>query len=62
MRSEMMWTLILLAVHISNPNDVPGKIEMTFQDQQTCLQTLSTMTFQLKFDSFKVVGKCERKQ
>ena len=57
-----MWLLILLAVNINNHNDIPGRIEITFQDQQTCVQALNSMTFQLKFDSFKVVGKCERKQ
>jgi hypothetical protein len=53
-----MWLLILIAVHSNNPQDQPGKVELTFQDQQTCQQVLSTMKWQLKFSSFKIVGNC----
>lgn len=53
-----MWLLILIAVHSNNPQDQPGKITLTFPDQQTCQHVLSTMKWQLKFDSFKIVGNC----
>jgi hypothetical protein len=53
-----MWTLILLAVHINNPSDIPGKIMINFQTQQQCEEALQSMTYWLKFDKFKVVGKC----
>ena len=31
---------------------------LQFQTQQQCEQALRTMTYWLKFDSFKVEGKC----
>jgi len=57
----MMWLMILVAVHIHNPNDIPGRIELTFQDQKTCQQTLDTIKWWLKFDNFKITGRCEKK-
>lgn len=55
-----MWTLILIAVHINNPNDIPGKINLQFQTLQTCEQALHSMTYWLKFDKFKIEGKCQK--
>jgi len=56
-----MWWMILIAVHMNDPKDIPGKVTLEFQDQSTCEQTLKTMTFWLKFDSFKIEGKCVKK-
>jgi hypothetical protein len=53
-----MWALILIAVHINNPKDIPGKIELQVPNQQQCEQILSTLKWSLKFDSFKVEGRC----
>jgi hypothetical protein len=55
-----MWVLILLAVHTNNPNDVPGKVEIKFSNEQQCLQALENMTYWLKFQSFKVTGQCKK--
>jgi len=55
-----MWLMILIAVHINNPNDIPGKINLQFQTQQQCEQALQSMTYWLKFDNFKVEGKCQK--
>jgi len=55
-----MWTLILIAVHINNPSDIPGRINLQFQSQLQCEQTLQSMTSWLKFDKFKVEGKCQK--
>jgi hypothetical protein len=52
--------MILIAVHIHNPKDIPGKIELQFPSQQICEQALTTMKWQLKFESFKVVGECKK--
>ena len=57
-----MWTLILIAVHMNNSNDIPGRINLQFQSQQHCEQTLQSMTYWLKFDKFKVEGKCQKTQ
>ncbi len=52
--------MILIAVHINDPKDIPGKITLEFMNQQQCEQTLQTMTYWLKFEQFKVIGKCQR--
>lgn len=55
------WALVILAVSHNNPNDVPGRVELEFQSQHQCEQVLQTMTYKLKFDSYKVTGRCEKK-
>lgn len=50
--------LILICVSINNPNDVPGIITMIHKSQEDCEKSLSTMTYWLKFNSFKIDGKC----
>jgi hypothetical protein len=55
-----MWLMILVAVHINDPHDQPGKIELVFPDQQTCQAALSTIKWQLKFKNFKVVAECKK--
>jgi hypothetical protein len=55
-----MWILILIAVHVNNPKDIPGKITMEFPDELSCQQSLSTIKWQLKFENFKVDGKCQK--
>lgn len=56
-----MWWMILIAVHLNNPNDIPGKIILEFPDQSSCEQSLKSMSYWLKFDSFKIEGKCVKK-
>ena len=55
-----MWLLVLLAIHTNNPGDQPGRIEMLFDDKQTCEKVLATMKYELKFKSFKVTGQCQK--
>ena len=55
-----MWILLIIAVHINNPNDVPGRIQLQFSTQQACEQARASMTSWLKFDSFKVVAECKK--
>jgi hypothetical protein len=55
-----MWILILIAVHVNNPQDVPGRIELAFKDQMSCEIALMSMKFELKFKNFKVEGVCKR--
>lgn len=57
-----MWMLLLIAVHVNNPADVPGRVTMEFPTEEACRASLKSMTFWLKFDSFKVTGKCEKKR
>ena len=55
-----MWLLILLAIHTNDPNDQAGRIELSFEDKTVCEKVLSTMKYDLKFKSFKVIGKCQK--
>ena len=56
-----MWIMILLAVHTTDPQDQPGRIELTFPDQNQCQTVLDTMRYELKFKSFQVKGQCVEK-
>lgn len=53
--------MILIAVHLTDQKDIPGRINLQFETQQQCEQTLQSMTYWLKFDNFKVEGKCVKK-
>ena len=55
------WLLILLAVHKTDPNDIPGRVTLEFESQSACERSLSNMSYWLKFDSFKVEGRCIKK-
>jgi hypothetical protein len=55
-----MWVLILLAVNINDAKDIPGKITLEFPTQIECERAQSTVTSWLKFDSFKIVSKCQK--
>jgi len=55
-----MWLLIILAVNINDPKDVPGKVTLEFPDQQSCETSLYSLKYKLKFDGFKVEGKCQK--
>jgi hypothetical protein len=55
-----MWLMILIAVHINDPKDIPGRITLQFMSQQQCEQSLQSMTYWLKFESFRVEAKCQK--
>jgi hypothetical protein len=48
-------------VQINNPADIPGKVFLEFQDKASCMAALDTMTYWIKFNTFKVVGSCYEK-
>jgi len=56
-----MWLLLLTAVNISNPTDIPASVTLELSSQHECEQTLKTMTFWVKFKSFKITGQCKQK-
>ena len=56
-----MWLMILIAAHLSDPKDIPGKITLEFPDQISCEQSLQSMTYWLKFNNFKIEGRCLKK-
>jgi len=56
-----MWLMILIAVHINNPADQPARIVLEFDSQQQCERVLSTLTYQVKYSSYKVEGVCQKR-
>jgi hypothetical protein len=56
-----MWILILIAVHAKNPHDIPGRVTMEFPTQTACEQALASVDYWLKFSSFRVEGRCEKR-
>ena len=58
----MTWMMILIAVHITDPTDQPGRIELEFNDRLQCERVLKTMRYDFKFKSFRVEGSCQQKQ
>lgn len=57
----MKWLLIIFAVHINNPSDIPARISIGFENKETCEQALNSITYWLKFNTFKVVSECKEK-
>jgi hypothetical protein len=57
-----MWVLVLLAIHTKNLDDVPGKVYIDFPTEEACKMSARSMTYWLKFDSFKITAHCERKK
>ena len=56
-----MWLMILIAVHINDPTDIPGKIILEFPNQQSCEKSKQSMEYWLKFKNFKVEASCLKK-
>jgi hypothetical protein len=56
-----MWILMLLSISITNPNDIPGVVTLDFETQAQCEAARESMTYWLKFDSFKVTAECLKK-
>jgi hypothetical protein len=56
----MMWILILLAININNPRDIPGRIELLYENENQCLYSLNTLKYELKFKNFKIEGQCKK--
>jgi len=50
-----------MAVHINNPADQPARIVLEFDSQQQCERVLSTLTYQVKYSSYKVEGVCQKR-
>jgi hypothetical protein len=55
-----MWILLLIAVNINSPNDIPAKVWLEFDTQESCEKSLSSLKVWLKFNSFKVQGQCTK--
>jgi len=56
-----MWLLIMIAVHVNNPADIPASLQMTFPTEAECMAAKDSLTYWVKFDWFKVTAKCQKK-
>ena len=56
-----MWTLLLLAVSISNPRDMPATVTLDFPDRTSCEQSAATLTYTIKYNGYKVIAQCQKK-
>jgi hypothetical protein len=55
-----MWVLILLAVNMNDTSDVPGKIFIPFHTEIECEKAAAAMSYDLKYDWFKVSALCKK--
>jgi len=56
-----MWILLVMSVHINNPADVPGWVRIPMESEAQCERARAGVTAWLKFESFKVETKCEKR-
>ena len=58
--NNIMWILVLLAVNINNPNDVPGRVTIEFNTSQSCEQARESVKYWFKFEGFRVQSLCQK--
>ena len=56
-----MWILLLLAININNPKDVPGTISLEFNSYESCISSANTIQYELKFKNFRIEAQCIKK-
>lgn len=57
----MTWLLILIAVNINNPKDIPGRVQLEFNNERACIEALNTIEYEFKFKQFKIEAMCIKK-
>ena len=55
-----MWLLIILAVNINNPKDIPGRVSVEFATAQACEQARESVKYWFKFEGFRVQSQCQK--
>jgi hypothetical protein len=58
----MEWILLLIAMNINDPNDIPARVELQFNTEQECRQAADTLTYWVKFKQFKLEATCSQKK
>jgi hypothetical protein len=56
-----MWILLLIAININNPKDIPGRISLEFTSQEACINSANTLQYELKFKNFRIEAQCIKK-
>lgn len=58
----MEWILLLTAMNINDPTDIPARVELRFHTEQQCLDAAATLDYWVKFKQFKVEASCSKKK
>lgn len=56
-----MWIMIIIAVHINNPTDIPGRVEIEMPSLEICQDSLKSIKSWIKFTNFKITAICQQK-
>jgi hypothetical protein len=54
----MEWILILTAMHIDNPEDIPARVEFVLPSQEECIEVAESLDYWIKFKNFIVTAEC----
>lgn len=57
-----MWTLLIIAVHVNDPNDIPARLTMQFPSEHECQAAANSLEYDLKFKQFKLEATCSQKK
>ena len=57
-----MWTLLIIAVHVNDPNDTPARLAMQFPSEQQCQAVADSLKYDIKFKQFKLEATCSQKK
>jgi hypothetical protein len=57
-----MWILLIIAVHINDPNDIPAKMTLHLPNEKECMQAAKSLEYDLKFKQFKLEATCSQKR
>jgi hypothetical protein len=58
----MIWLLLITAVHLNNPNDIPARMSIEFNSLQSCEQAKDSVKYWIKFKQFKLEITCKESQ
>ena len=57
-----MWILLIIAVHVNDPTDVPAKLNMTTETKEECEKLAQSLDYWIKFKQFKLETTCLQKK
>jgi len=58
----MLIVLLITAMHVNYPEDVPARMTMQFSTIQQCEEARKTINYWIKFKQFKVESECKELQ
>ena len=56
----MEWILLITAIHVNDPKDIPARIELRFETEQQCQQAAQTLDYWIKFKQFTLEAQCQK--